>query len=140
MSFNDKKTLVILKVIYKLVELYYFEEDKDVLLHRINLLFNEYKIELRKAEYAWISHYSLKIGNQLADLKIEATAPLILSVLFRVAENYRMILKNPRRIVAWESLENFLAKHIIVNDIKYYAQYDLAEKIEKVIFNDQLFL
>jgi hypothetical protein len=140
MSFYDKKSLVILTVLYKLVEVYYTGNDKDLLLHRIQLLIGEYKIGLRKAEHTWIKYYTILIGNKIADTEFEVSDPLVLSIVFMVAENYRMILKNPRRIVAWESVENFLAKKTELNSIEFNDQYDKAEKICSLLIDDYLYL
>jgi hypothetical protein len=139
MSFYDKKALVILTVLYQLIEIYYVENDKDLLKHRLQLLIAEYKIGLRKAEHVWIRYYATLMGNYIKEQQIEATTPFLLSLIFMVSEQYRMILKNPRRIVAWESVENFLSKRPELNLDSNILQYDQAEKINSLLFNDDLY-
>lgn len=140
MSFQDRKALVILSILYKLVEVYYKESDKDTLLHRIQLLIAEYKIGLKKSEHSWIKHYINRFSITIEEEKIEAEPPFIVSLLFMVAEEYRMVLKNPRRVAAWESVENFVAKNKELNNAAFSIHYDAADKINSLLFNDDLYL
>lgn len=143
MSFYDRKALVILSILWNMVNIHteISKQDKEVLLHRIQLCINEYKTNLKKKEHTWIQLYLSKFNALIFSDKFDLDFSLsfLYSLIYIVSEHYLEFLKNPRRIAVWDSLESFISKQEPLKKIDEKA-IETAEKINELIFNDCLFL
>jgi len=139
MSFYDKKTIVVLKVLWFLVKNYLLE-DKQQMLRKIEQIIVFYKPGLKKKDVKWINYHVSKLNVILIEYKRQLTQQKLLALIFMVSEHYRLLLKNETRKIVWENLETYSAKIINKNKIPVNDEIEFVEKIYEEIVNDNLYL
>ena len=138
-SFYDKKTIVVLKVLWFLVKNYLLE-DKQQMLRKIEQIIVFYKPGLKKKDVKWINYHVSKLNVILIEYKRQLTQQKLLALIFMVSEHYRLLLKNETRKIVWENLETYSAKIINKNKIPVNDEIEFVEKIYEEIVNDNLYL
>jgi len=139
MSFYDKKTIVVLKVLWFLVKNYLLE-DKQQMLRKIEQIIVFYKPGLKKKDVKWINYHVSKLNVILIEYKRQLTQQKLLALIFMISEHYRLLLKNETRKIVWENLETYSAKIINKNKIPVNDEIEFVEKIYEEIVNDNLYL
>ena len=139
MSFYDKKTIVVLKVLWFLVKNYLLE-DKQQMLRKIEQIIVFYKPGLKKKDVRWVNYHVSKLNVILIEYKRQLTQQKLLALIFMVSEHYRLLLKNETRKIVWENLETYSAKIINKNKIPVNDEIEFVEKIYEEIVNDNLYL
>ena len=138
-SFYDKKTIVVLKVLWFLVKNYLLE-DKQQMLRKIEQIIVFYKPGLKKKDVRWVNYHVSKLNVILIEYKRQLTQQKLLALIFMVSEHYRLLLKNETRKIVWENLETYSAKIINKNKIPVNDEIEFVEKIYEEIVNDNLYL
>ena len=139
MSFYDKKTLVILSVLWYLVNSNVKEHRKRVLKGIEQVQFY-YKINLKPKDWKWIRRHTKKFNIRFLELELKFSSYAILVLVFMIAEHYREFLKFPQRVVVWELLENQMIKFFISTREICNSDIELVNKFMELLLNDCLYL
>lgn len=139
MSFYDKKTVVVLKVLWYLVRNHLLE-NKQEMLRKIEQIIVFYKGDIKKKDMMWINLHVNKLNVLLINYQKELTQTKLLALIYMVSEHYRRLLKNEVRKVVWGNLENYSSKVIAKNKMLVNEEIEFVEKIYEEIVNDLLYL
>ena len=139
MSFYDKKTVVVLKVLWYLVKNHLLE-DQQQMLRKIEQIIVFYKGDIRKKDIMWINYHINKLNVILVNYQKNLTQTKLLALIYMISEHYRLIMRNETRKIVWENLENYSSKIIKRDKMLVNDEIEFVEKIYEEIVNDLLYL
>lgn len=139
MSYYDKKTVVILKVLWYLVK-NYLSEDQEHILKKIEQIIVFYKNDIKKKDIKWINYHVSMLNVILIEYKKNLNNEKLIALIFMVSERYYSLLRNETRKIVWNNLMTYSSNIINKSNRLKETEIDLVDRIYEEIVNDLLYL